>query len=72
MNRVPAGLCMRQPSAFNKTSPSQESDVHAGPDFIDSAPCLISTAAQGVAVQAAAINIIPQLISISPAGLAES
>ena len=41
---------------------------NAGPDFITSAPCLIGTAAQGVGIQAAAINIIPQLFSITPTG----
>ena len=61
---------MRQPSAVNETSPSKESYVHAGPDFIDSQPCLIATAAQGVAIQVAAIDILPQLISVTPEGLA--
>ena len=42
--------------------------MHAGPDFITSAPCLVGTFAQGVGIQAAAINIIPQLFSITPTG----
>lgn len=62
---------MCQPSAVNETSPSKESDAHAGPDFIDSQPCLIATAAQGVAIQVAAIDILPQLISVTPEGLAK-
>ncbi|CAL5229145.1 g12419 [Coccomyxa viridis] len=40
-----------------------------GPDFISSAPCLIGTMAQGVGIQASAINIIPQLFSITPTGV---
>ena len=53
-----------------RPAPYKESHVHAGPDFIDSQPCLIATAAQGVAIQVAAIDIIPQLISVTPEGLA--
>ena len=40
----------------------------SGPNFINSAPCLIGTAVDGVAVAPSAINIIPQLISVNPAG----
>lgn len=40
----------------------------SGPNFINSAPCLIGTSVDGVAVAPAAVNIIPQLISVNPAG----
>lgn len=39
-----------------------------GPDFIDSAPCLVSTAASGVGIFASGISIFPQLFSITPSG----
>ena len=40
----------------------------SGPNFINSAPCLIGTAVDGVAVAPSAISIVPQLISVNPAG----
>ena len=40
----------------------------SGPNFINSAPCLVGTALNGVTVAPSAVNIIPQLISVNPAG----